>query len=79
MANTSENVEAKLVGRGVFSNGNELRVFEEMTEYIYCVINSFGTILDMGHTEIRDRDVYSPLDYVLYWCEPAEVCGSYTI
>ena len=79
MANTSEKVETVLVGRGIFSNGNELRVFRGLTEYLYCVINSFGTVLDTGYTEIRDEDVYSPLDYVLYWCQPAEVYGSYTI
>lgn len=69
--------EAKPVGKGVFPNGNILQVFEAVTEYLYTVTNSFGTILDSGYTEIRDRDVYSPLDYVLLWCDPLEVSGSY--
>ncbi len=71
-------VEAKLAGRGFFTNNNELRVFKTEDEYLYVVLDPYGVTLDRGYTEIRDEDVYSPLDYVLLWCDPLEVKGSYT-
>lgn len=71
--------ELKYAGSATFENGSVLTVYECKDEYIYFVKDIAGEVVDTGYTDIRDTDVYAPIEYILLWCEPKNTQGSYQV
>ena len=67
-----------------FENGYFLivEVDEIDNEYLFTVCDSEGYYQAFGYTEYRSIDMYYPMneiDYILQYCDPVFVKGSYKI